>query len=187
MTDTIEPAAAARRWLWWPSLLGAAFATFVAYDLAQGRDLAPVVAASGFVYLGAAAFQKPSWAWPLFIVTFIVIAVARAGFAPYDPTWALIILAAILALYGFLRGAARQKEGLPLQALAMIVFGAIAAIALVVNPTLGAYLVAAGLFAHAGWDAYHHRTGKVVVRSMAEFCLVLDVALAIVIIVTTLF
>jgi len=58
--------------------------------------------------------------------------------------------------------------------------------ALVVNPELGAYLVAAGLLGHAAWDAYHHHVNRVVVRSMAEFCLVLDTALAAAIVIVTL-
>ena len=64
-------------------------------------------------------------------------------------------------------------------------FGAAAGAALVVNPELGAYLVAAGLLGHAAWDAYHHRVNRVVVRSMAEFCLVLDTALAATIVTVT--
>ena len=46
-------------------------------------------------------------------------------------------------------------------------------------------LVAAGLLGHAAWDAYHHRVNRVVVRSMAEFCLVLDTALAVAIVIVT--
>jgi hypothetical protein len=46
-------------------------------------------------------------------------------------------------------------------------------------------LVAAGLLGHAAWDAYHHRTDRVVVRSLAEFCLVLDTALAVAIVSVT--
>jgi hypothetical protein len=45
--------------------------------------------------------------------------------------------------------------------------------------------VAAGLLGHTAWDAYHHRTNRVVVRSMAEFCLVLDTALAVAIVIVT--
>jgi hypothetical protein len=69
--------------------------------------------------------------------------------------------------------------------LALAGFGAAAAAALLVNPELGAYLVAAGLLGHAAWDAYHHRVNRVVVRSMAEFCLVLDTALAVAIVIVT--
>jgi hypothetical protein len=48
--------------------------------------------------------------------------------------------------------------------------------------SFGAYLVAAGLLGHAAWDADHYRANRVVVRSMAEFCLVLDTALAVAIV-----
>jgi hypothetical protein len=170
---------------WWPTLAGIALAAFVAYDLTSGRDLASILAASGLVYLGAAALQKPSSAWPLFLITFVVITVDSVGLIDVDATWLLLGLTGLLFAYGLLRGAMAGFEGLPLQMIAMIIVGAAAAVALFVDPTFGAYLVAAGLVAHAGWDAYHHRTNKVVVRSMAEFCFVLDLLLAAAIVVVT--
>ena len=45
--------------------------------------------------------------------------------------------------------------------------------------------MAAGLLGHAAWDAYHHRVNRVVVHSFAEFCLVLDIALAAAIVLVT--
>jgi hypothetical protein len=83
------------------------------------------------------------------------------GLVAFDATWLLLGLAVLFAGYGLLRGATRPGSGLPLQAFAMVAFGAIAGIALFINETVGAYLVAAGLFAHAGWDAYHHWANKV--------------------------
>jgi hypothetical protein len=100
-------------------------------------------------------------------------------------TWILLGLGIPLAGYGLLRGALRPSFGLPLQTLALLGFGAVAVIALLLVPAAGAYLVALGLLAHAGWDAYHHRTNKVVARSYAEFCLVLDAALAVTIVAVT--
>lgn len=44
--------------------------------------------------------------------------------------------------------------------------------------------MAAGLFAHGAWDAYHW-ANKVVPRSLAGFCFVLDTLLALAIIVMT--
>ncbi|RIQ13601.1 hypothetical protein [Jiangella rhizosphaerae] len=38
--------------------------------------------------------------------------------------------------------------------------------------------LAAGLLGHAAWDVWHHRTNRVVTRSLAEFCVVLDTLLA---------
>jgi hypothetical protein len=91
-----------------------------------------------------------------------------------------------LLVHRLLRGAGRPGYGLPLQAVALAGFGGVPGAALLVNPELGAYLVAAGLLGHAAWDLYHHRTNRVVVRSLAEFCLVLDTALAVAIVVVTM-
>ncbi|GAA1038889.1 hypothetical protein GCM10009557_56110 [Virgisporangium ochraceum] len=166
----------------WPAAFGAVFAAFNTIGLAGGADLAPVLVGSGFVYLGAAALRRRGAAWPVFWLVFVVIGVSRVLDGP-DSTWVILGVAAAFAVYGLARGAARDREGLPRQASAMVVVGGLAATALLVGGDLGAYLVAGGLLAHAGWDAYHHRTGKVVTRSMTEFCFVLDVLAAVALIV----
>jgi hypothetical protein len=168
---------------WWPTLAGVALAGFIALGTSSGSELAPILAASGLVYLGAAALRKPAAAWPLFFLTFVVITAARIGVANFDATWVFLGLAAVFVAYGLLRGAARPIDGLPLQTIAMAAVGTTAAIALIANADVGAYLVAAGLLGHAGWDVYHHRANKVVPRSMAEFCCVLDTLLAAVVVV----
>lgn len=175
---------------WWPSLAALAFAGFVAIDVFRGEEhggeLASIVAASGLVYLAAAALHQPVIAWPVFFASVLVITAAKLGWIGFDATWVLLASAGLLVAYGLSRGRLRPTGGLPLQTIAMVGFGAIAAIAVYVNKTaVGAYMVAAGLFAHAAWDAYHHRANRVVVRSMAEFCFVLDTVLAIAIVVAT--
>jgi hypothetical protein len=47
-------------------------------------------------------------------------------------------------------------------------------------------LVGAGLFAHTGWDVFHLRAERVVARSMALFCAVLDTFLAVVVLAVML-
>ena len=86
------------------------------------------------MYLGAAALKKPSSAWPLFFGTFVVITADRFGVASLDATWILIGLAVLLLGYGLLRGAAHPIDGLPLQAIAMAGFGAVAAIDAPLSP-----------------------------------------------------
>jgi hypothetical protein len=167
----------------WPTLAGIGLAGFVALDTSSGSELAPILAASGLVYLGAAAFRKPSAAWPLFFGTFVVITASRIGVATFDATWVFLGLAVLFAGYGLWHGAAHPIDGLPLQAIAMVGFGTAAAIALIVSGDVGAYLVAAGLLGHAAWDVYHYWVNKVVVRSMAEFCCVLDTLLAVAIVI----
>ena len=56
----------------------------------------------------------------------------------------------------------------------MLAFGSIALVALYVEPNLGGELVAFALIGHAAWDAYHYLRDRVVARSYAEFCGVLD-------------
>jgi hypothetical protein len=170
----------------WPMLAGLGFAALIAVDLVSGVELAPVLAASAAVYLGAAALRRPAAAWPLFFATAVVITVARLADDRFEPTWVILASAVALLIYGLLRGAGHPGYGLPLQTVALLGFGAAAAAALMITPELGAYLVAAGLLGHAAWDAYHHRVNRVVVRSLAEFCLALDTALAVVIVIVTM-
>jgi hypothetical protein len=151
----------------------------------SGVELAPVLAASAAVYLGAAALERPAAAWPLFFAASAVITVARLLEDRFEATWVILAGAVALFIHGLLRGAGRPGHGLPLQTVALLGFGAAAGAALMVKPVLGAYLVAAGLLRHAAWDVYHHRTNRVVVRSLAEFCLVLDSALAVAIVIVT--
>ena len=108
---------------WWPTLAGAGLAAFIALGASSGRELAPILAASGFVYLGAAALQKPSAAWPLFFGTFAVIAVNRVGLAAIDATWVFLLLSVLFVAYGLSRGAVLPTAGLPLQTIAMAGFG----------------------------------------------------------------
>ena len=190
--DRETEALPAKGWLHrWPILAAIGLTALMAYGLSDGSELAPIVAASALVYLGAAALRKPAMAWPVFFGASAILTVAKVllagetGAAADAPTWVLLGVAVLVLIYGLLRGAARPPEGLPLQAIAMAAFGTIAAIAVLVNDTLGGYLVAAGLFGHAAWDVYHHRINKVVVRSMAEFCFVLDTLLAVIIVIVT--
>lgn len=168
----------------WPVLAGLGFAAITAFGMVTGADMAPVLAASAVMYVGTAALQKPLAAWPVFFATAVIITVARI-FGGFDATWPVLAVGILMLGYGLVRGAIRPPSGLPLQTLALLGFGAAAAVALFVNPVVGGYLVAIGLLGHAAWDLYHHRTRKVVARSMAEFCLVLDTALAVAIIVVT--
>src|SRR5439155_24531120 len=108
---------------WWPALSGIAVAVLAGLDVADGGEaLAPVLAASALIYLGAAALGRPGASWPLFLASFVVLAVAGDS-----ATWALVGAGALLAAYGLVRGAAR---GLPLQAVGMAGFGAVALVTL---------------------------------------------------------
>jgi predicted PurR-regulated permease PerM len=60
----------------------------------------------------------------------------------------------------------------------MLAFGSTVLAALyVVYPNLGGTLVGIAILGHGAWDAYHYLRNRVVPRSYAEFCAVLDLVL----------
>ncbi|GAB3413325.1 hypothetical protein [Flindersiella endophytica] len=171
----------------WPAAVGLGFGAFLVLDGSANVGLAYVLAVAAVIYLAAAAFGKAAAAWPAFLAGILVITVADfAGLGVAATTWILLGLGVPVAAYGLLRGAGRPAAGLPLQAAAVLGFGAVALVALVASPVVGSYVVAFGLLGHAAWDLHHHRTNTVVARSYAEFCLVLDTALAATILAATL-
>ncbi|MFI6520574.1 hypothetical protein ACIBF1_33830 [Spirillospora sp. NPDC050679] len=105
---------------------------------------------------------------------------------PWSPgnfvTWMLPVLALIYLAFGAIRGELRARGVLSAQVAALAVLTALALVSLAVSPDVGRYLVAAGWLAHAVWDAVHHRSGKVVPRFYALFCVVADVVVAAVLI-----
>ncbi|MFT4136360.1 hypothetical protein [Microbacterium sp.] len=160
----------------WPAVLAVLVAAATAYGLDDGRDIAAIVAASGLVYLAAAATGRRWAAWVAFGVTFTLIGLDK--FAGLDATpWILALAAALLAV-GILGRRTRPWLALPLQSAAMLVLGATALLALHTDATIGGLLVAAALLSHAAWDIHHHRTGRVVDHSFAQFCAVLDILVA---------
>jgi len=172
----------------WPAAAGVALAALTAWGLSAPQEvtarLAPVLAASALVYLGSAVLHRREAAWPMFGATFVVITIGRI--ADVDVTWVLLGAGVLAALVGLVTAGLRPAHALPLQALGMVAFGAVAAVALLVAPPVGALLVAAGLLGHTAWDVVHLRTGRVVSRTLAVFCAVLDTLLAAAIVVVVL-
>lgn len=160
----------------WPPALGILVAAGTAIGLTDGRDAAAVVAASGFVYLAAAAVGRRGAAWPAFGLTFVVIALGKL--IGLNAVGWMLALASVMLIVGLVRRGWTPTWRLPLQTAAMLVLGAVALLATQTAPTAGGLLVAAALLAHAGWDIHHHRTGRVVTGSLATFCCALDVVLA---------
>jgi hypothetical protein len=161
----------------WPATLGAFVAFGTAYGFTGGRDLAPVVAASGLVYLAAAAADRREAAWVAFGVTFVLIAIDKV--TGLDSTVLILVLAGLVLAYGLARRRTRPWWSLPIQTLAMVILGAVALLTLQLTPTAGGVLVAAALVAHAVWDIIHLRSGRVVGRAFATFCAALDLLLAV--------
>ncbi|MBL6278311.1 hypothetical protein JMF97_19305 [Micromonospora fiedleri] len=168
----------------WPAALGVLVAVGTVLGVEHGGQIASVVAASGFVYLAAVAIGRPGAAWAAFGVTFVLVGLSlRAGF---DAVLWICVAAAGLAVLGALRAGVRPVWSLPLQSAAMLVLGAAALLAVRADHLAAGVIVSVALFAHAAWDVWHHRTERVVTRSFAEFCGVLDVLVGVGLLVVTL-
>ncbi|MET8388266.1 hypothetical protein ABZV14_35250 [Streptosporangium canum] len=140
-------------------------------------SLAEVLLLLPLLYLVVAKIQRREASWPLllaFVVLYLVLRVLDVVAVP--AVFAAVALAVMV--WGAVAGDLRRWGAFQVQALGMIGFGALALAALVVEPDLGRYLVAAGWFLHGLWDFVHLRRNTVVSRSYAEWCGVLDVLIA---------
>ncbi|GAA1778944.1 hypothetical protein [Agromyces lapidis] len=90
------------------------------------------------------------------------------------PRWAALTGAGVvLVVVGLIR---RPRVTTP-QALAMLAYFGVAVVALALEPRIGLALAGAALAAHAAWDFVHYRRNEVVGRSLALWCMGLDLAL----------
>ncbi|WP_350347623.1 hypothetical protein ABIQ69_13410 [Agromyces sp. G08B096] len=90
------------------------------------------------------------------------------------PRWVVLAVAGgVFAVVGLVR---RPAVTLP-QTLAMVGFFGVAALALLLEPRFGLVVAGVALAAHAGWDLLHYRRDIVVNRSLALWCLGLDLVL----------
>jgi hypothetical protein len=159
----------------WPSALGLAIA---ALQLASGLDtetVATVIGVAVLCYLGAAAFDRRWVAWAGAVaVSGVVIASQAIGLA----WWAVSGLVALaLVVAGLLLGVPRPP--LAAQTAALLGYGGVAVAALFLAPRLGLALAGVALVGHGVWDVLHYRRNQVVHRSLAEFCVLLDVPLGV--------
>lgn len=165
----------------WPTVLGLLFMAFCILDRPDGRSQAHVVFLAALIYLSTAVVGRPGVVWILFAVS--VAAVGVLGQLDIDHWPALFAGAVSIVILSLVSDLPRRSGLAALQIPLMLIFGAAVFIALSLSPDLGAYLVAAALMGHATLDVIVWRAGKVVTRSLAEFCAVLDFSLGAAIIV----
>jgi hypothetical protein len=164
----------------WPTVLavGTAALTLGASTSDEGVvTFAGILSLLALVYLVAAKLRRRQASWPTLAVGFALVAVLRA-LDVLTPAAGLSAVALVVLVWGAIDGQLRRPEPFAVQALGMVGFGALALAGLAVDPDLGRYLVAAGWLFHGVWDFVHLRADKVVARSYAEWCGVLDVLVA---------
>ncbi|MGW0654559.1 hypothetical protein ACWD4T_38335 [Streptomyces umbrinus] len=168
----------------WPTALAVALVILTTADDASG-ELADTVGAFGdalpllpLLYVIIHQVGNPRVTWPVLGAGVAAMVALGAQDVVSQPV-ALVAIALAVLVWGAVRGTPHGRATFGVQAAGALVFGALALIGLAVDPDLGRYLVAAGWFFHAVWDFVHLRLDKVVARSFAEWCGVVDVLVAV--------
>jgi hypothetical protein len=180
------PSSPARKWSrWllrrWPVALAVALHLLTLSDPA---DVAGTVTGLGeallllpLLYLVMAKLRRRDVTWPAVVVLAGgLTALAAADLVPL-PVGAIAVALGVL-VWGAARGRLRRGDTFSAQAVGMLVFGAFALVGLAVDPAVGLYLVAAGWLLHGVWDFVYLRLDRVVSRSYAEWCGVIDILIA---------
>lgn len=165
----------------WPTALALVMtaATFGGGDSDEGvRSLADALLLLQLGYLVVAKLRRRQASWPVIVAAFALIFALRL-LDVISPAAVLAALALVVLIWGAVDGQLRRPDPLRVQALGMVGFGVLALGGLVVDPDLGRWLVAAGFFLHGVWDFVYFKLDRVVARSHAEWCAVLDVLIAV--------
>jgi hypothetical protein len=165
----------------WPTALALAMtaATFGGADSEEGvAGLADALLLLQLGYLVIAKLRRRQASWPVIVAGFALITVLRVtGVLP--PPAVLSAIALVVLVWGAVDGQLRRADPFRVQALGMLGFGAVTLAGLAADPDLGRFLVAAGYLLHGVWDAVYFKLDRVVARSHAEWCAVLDVIIAV--------
>ncbi|WBB96511.1 hypothetical protein O7543_22465 [Solwaraspora sp. WMMA2080] len=157
----------------WPSALGLGCAVLVLVAGAGREVLAIVLGVAVLCYLTAAATQRRWMAWVGIAAGSLVVAASELAGLPW---WAGLGVVAVALVAGGLVGGV-PRVPLTAQTVALLGYGGLAVTAVLVVPAVGMVLAGLALAAHGVWDVIHHRRDEVVPRSLAEFCVLLDVPL----------
>ncbi len=163
----------------WPIALGLLAAAFAAVAGGSRDTVVTALFVALACYLAAAALDRRWVAWAAVPIASVAVTVGQ--FLDIDAWLVIGGASVVLVVIGLLWGASRPA--LRAQSLAMLGYGGVATLALTLVPVAGAVLASLALIAHAIWDVIHYRRNAVVPRSLAEFCIFLDVPLGVAVIV----
>ncbi|ADD40010.1 hypothetical protein [Stackebrandtia nassauensis] len=141
------------------------------------RSFAHVLGLLPLLYLVVAKLEKRRATWPLLVTGLAaVIGLRVLDLIPLAAVWWAIAL--VVLVWGAFDGHLAKSGTLRVQALGMLIFGGLGLLGLIVDPELARYLIAAGWFFHGVWDFVHLKLDRVVARSFAEWCGVVDIVVA---------
>jgi hypothetical protein len=159
----------------WPSALGLAVAVLQVARDPDTETVATVIGVAVLCYLGAAALNRRWVAWAGCVVVSLMVVASQVIGLTWWAVSAVVALALVVA--GLLLGVPRVP--LAAQTGALIGYGGVAVAALFLGPRVGLVVAGVALVGHAVWDVLHYRRNQVVHRSLAEFCVLLDVPLGV--------
>jgi hypothetical protein len=165
----------------WPTLLalGMTVATLGGGDpeeIVQGYGEA--LFALPILYLVVAKLQRRRASWPVLIIGLTTIVALRLVDV-VAPSVVFVAVALAVLVWSVVGDQGDEPGTLRVEALGMIGFVVLTVVGLAVDVELGRYVVAAGWFLHGVWDFVHLRLDKVVARSYAEWCGVIDILVAV--------
>jgi hypothetical protein len=169
-------------WRRWPIAVGLPGAAFAAIASPNRETVVISLLVALLCYLAAAALEVRWMSWAAIpIASALVAAGVLIGIEPWLVLGGLAVVLVIVGLVARASGTA-----LAAQSLALVAYGGIALIGLVLSPVVGAVLASLTLMAHAVWDVIHYRRNAVVSRSLAEACIAFDLLLGLATIVLVL-
>ncbi len=124
-------------------------------------------------YLAAAATGIRWMAWAWVGIATVIIVVAQLIDVPR--LLALVITGVVLAAVG----SVRRREETARQTVVALAYLAVGTLAVLIDPRLGLALAGIALAAHAAWDVVHVRRDAVVSRSLALWCIGIDVTVGV--------
>ena len=161
----------------WPTALALTGAAVLLVGPGDGTELAFMLLVIGYTYLAAAAVGRRRATWPLLAAALVaVLALEQAGLDRLGVVFAVV---GLLVAGGLVAGPLRRPGLGWAQVPAAVVLGVAGVLATTVDPRAGGIVVAVALAAHAAWDAVHWWADRLVARSFAEWCGVLDLTVGV--------
>lgn len=164
-------------WRRWPTALAVAVAAFMLTGDDVQNSVAEILPLLPLIYLIVAKLRRRGATWPTLVALFAVTSGLMAQDAVAPSTVFAGMTLAVLVWSVADRQLFRSGE-FQLQTIGVAGFGVVALVGLTVDADLARYVVAAGWLAHGVWDFVHLWRDKVVPRSYAEWCGILDILIA---------
>jgi hypothetical protein len=145
------------------------------------RSLGGVFVLLPLGYLVLAKLRRRRATWLVVIIGFGLVILTRFV-GSVDPVFVLTVIALLVLIWSVADGQLRRDRTLQVQALGFGGFAVVSFAALAIltqEPTIAGYLVAAAWLAHGIWDLVHLKLDRVVARSFAEWCAVIDMLIAV--------